>query len=94
MDYRSVGHIIPGLVTYVIGLTWIYNTNYDYMLFKRESLNSNKIGQKNSRFETRICFGSLFNFKNKLLKMFNVSDALIGLVLGICGVLLFVILTK
>ena len=94
VDYRSVGHIMPGLVTYLIGLAWIYNTNYDYMLFESESSNSNNIGQHKPRFETRICFGSLFNFENRFLKIFNVSDAFIGLVLGLCGVLLFVILTK
>jgi hypothetical protein len=94
IDYRSVGHIIPGLVTFMIGLAWIYNTNYDYMLFERESSNSNKTGRNKPRFETRICSGSLFNFKNRFLKIFNVSDAFIGLVLGICGVLLFVMLTK
>ncbi len=94
IDYRSVGHIMPGLVTYLIGLAWIYNTNYDYTLFERESSYSNKTGRNKPRFETRICFGSLFNFKNRFLKIFNVSDALIGLVFGLCGVLLFVILTK
>jgi len=94
MDYRSVGHIIPGLFTYLIGLKWIYNTNYDYMLFKRES--SLNAGQRNNkpRFETRICSGSLFNFKNRFLKIFNVSDAFIGLVLGVLLISLYVILTK
>ncbi len=94
MDYRSVGHIIPGLFTYLIGLKWIYNTNYDFMLFKRES--SLNAGQRNNkpRFETRICSGSLFNFKNRFLKIFNVSDAFIGLVLGVLLISLYVILTK
>ena len=92
MDYRSVGHIIPGLFTYLIGLAWIYNTNFDYTLFKRESLNAGRSNKP--RFETRICSGSLFNFKWKFLKIFNVSDALIGLVLGVLLISLYVILTK
>ena len=86
MDYRSVGHIIPGVITYLIGLGWVYNTNFDYIVFKHVN--------KQQRFMTRICFGSMCNFKNRFLKIFNMSDAFIGLVMGLVGVLLFVILTK
>jgi hypothetical protein len=86
MDFRSVGHIIPGVITYLIGLSWIYNTNFDYIVFKQTN--------KQQRFMTRIFFGSIFNFKNRIFKIFNMSDAFIGLVLGLVGVLLFVILTK
>ena len=86
MDLRSVGHIIPGVIIYLIGLAWIYKTNFDYTVFKQTT--------KQQRFATRICFGSMCNFKNRFLKIFNMSDALIGLALGLVGVLLFVILTK
>ena len=89
IDFRMVGHIMPGLVTYLIGLAWIYNTNFDYIMFKRDDANKN--GRK---FVTRLCFGSMCQFKKRFLKLLNISDAVIGLVLGLIGVLLFVLLTK
>ena len=92
IDKKSVGHIIPGLITYLLGLVWIYKTSFDYIVFKQANKNNSK--QQKPRFVTRICFGSMFNFKNKFLKIFNISDAMVGLVLGFVGVLLFVIFTE
>ena len=83
-DYRSIGHIGPGLVTYFIGLIWLYNTNYDFAMLKR----------LDKKFETKLFFGSIFNFENKFLRLLNATDTVVGLIFGIFLVILFIAITE
>ena len=83
-DYRAVGHIIPGIVTYIIGLIWIWISTYDYVVHKRT----------NKNFETRLFIRNICQFKSKCLKIFNLPCSLIGIVAVLVSILLFFTLTK